>query len=163
MAIFLDKDRGLLIKYLAHKETINGPSYALFIDRLRLVILEKCCSKVKNRVLFFHENTLVHKSHVMQAVVYHADFIESNYPAYSPGIALLNYHMFSHSKKFLCGKSFGSNDEVIATVEGYFSDLDSEFVSSGVQSLLGLWQRMVAIEGEYLQYMRQLLSCCLTV
>ena len=53
MAIFFDKDRDLLTEYLAHKDTINCPSYALFIDWLRLVILEKCCTKVKNRVLLF--------------------------------------------------------------------------------------------------------------
>ena len=90
----------------------------------------------------------------MQAIVYRADFIESNYPAYSPGIALLDYHMFSHLKKFLCSKSFGSDDETIATIEDYFNDLDSEFLSSGVQSFLGLWQRVAAIEGGYLQYMQ---------
>jgi hypothetical protein len=150
----LDKDSSLLTEYLAHKETINDPSYAEFIDRLRPVILEKCHGKVKNRALLFHENALVYKSHVVQVIVYHTDFAESNHPAYSTDVALINYHMFSHLKKFVRGKSLSSDDEAIATIEGYFSDLDSEFVYSGVQSLLGPWQRMVAIEGEYLQYMR---------
>ncbi len=41
MVISFDKDSGLLTEYLTHKETINSPSYALFIDRLRAIILEK--------------------------------------------------------------------------------------------------------------------------
>jgi hypothetical protein len=132
VAIFLDKDSGLLTEYLAHKETINDPSYVLFIDRLRPVILEKYHGKVKSRVLLFHKDALVHKSHVVQAVVYHANFLESNHPAYSSDIALIDYHVFSHLKKFLHCKSFSTDDEAIATVESYFSDLHSEFVSSGV-------------------------------
>jgi hypothetical protein len=135
----LDKDSSLLPEYLAHKETINGPSYAEFIDRLRPAILEKCHDKVKNRALLFHETAVVHKSDVVEVIVYHTDFSESNHPAYSTDIALINYHMFSHLKKFLRGKSLSSDDEAIATVKGYFSDLDSEFVYSGVQSLLGPW------------------------
>ncbi len=118
---------------------INGPSYVLFIDRLRPVISEKCRGKVKNRVLLFHENALIYKFHVVQAVVYHVDFVESNHLAFSSDIALINCHMFSHLKKFLRHKRLSSGDEAIVTAEGYFSDLDSEFVPSGVQSLLGLW------------------------
>ncbi len=48
MAISFDKDSDLLTEYLIHKETINGPSYALFIDRLHAVILEKYSGKVKS-------------------------------------------------------------------------------------------------------------------
>jgi hypothetical protein len=33
MVIFFSKDSDLLTEYLAHKETINGSSYASFIDR----------------------------------------------------------------------------------------------------------------------------------
>jgi hypothetical protein len=64
-AIFLDKDSGLLTEYLIHEETINGPLYALLIDCLRPVILEKRCGNVKSRVLLFHENALVHKCHIL--------------------------------------------------------------------------------------------------
>lgn len=39
----------------------------------------------------------------------------------------------------------------IATVEGYLSDLDLEFCSTGIQSLHDRWQRVVAIQGQYIQ------------
>ncbi len=48
MAISFDKDSGLLTEYLTHEETINGPSYTLFIDRLHAIILEKYSGKVKS-------------------------------------------------------------------------------------------------------------------
>jgi hypothetical protein len=46
---------------------------------------------------------------------------------YSPNIAPTDYHMFLHLKRFLRGKSFGSDDEVITTVEDGLNNLDSEF------------------------------------
>jgi hypothetical protein len=68
-------------------------------------------------VLFSHENALVHKFHVVQAVVYHADPVEFIHPAYYGDATLIDYYVFSHLKKFLRGKSFSSDDETIATVE----------------------------------------------
>ena len=102
-------------------------------------------------VLLLHDNAPVHKSNVVQATIRQAGFAELNHPAYSPDIAPTDYHMFSHLKKFLRGKSFGSDDEVIATVETYLRDLDSGFFSTGIESLHDRWLHVVAIEGQYIQ------------
>jgi [histone H3]-lysine36 N-dimethyltransferase SETMAR len=100
---------------------------------------------------FLHDNAPVHKSNIVQAAIRQVGFVELNHPAYSPDIAPTDYHMFSHLKKFLRGKNFGSDDEAIATVEDNLSDLDSGFFSEGIQSLRDRWQRVVASEGQYIQ------------
>ena len=151
MTIFWDSDGVLLTDYLTQGNTINGQYYASLIERLRSVILEKRRGKVSKGVLLLHDNASVHKSKVAQAAIHQAGFAELNHPAYSPDIAPTDYHMFSHLKKFLRGKSFGSDDEVIATVEDYLSDLDSEFFSEGIESLRDRWLRVVAVDGEYIQ------------
>jgi hypothetical protein len=89
--------------------------------------LEKCRGKVTRGVLLLHDNAPIHKFNVVQAAIRQAGFAELNHPAYFPGIAPTDYHMFSHLKKFLRGKSFSSGDEAIATVEDYWSDFDSFF------------------------------------
>ena len=151
MTIFWDRDGVLLTDYLTQGNTINGLYYASLIERLRSAILEKRRGKVSRGVLLLHDNAPVHKSNVVQAAIRQAGFAELNHPAYSPDIAPTDYHMFSHLKKFLRGKSFDSDDEVIATVESYLSDLDSEFFSTGIESLHERWLRVVAIEGQYIQ------------
>ena len=151
MTIFWDRDGVLLTDYLTQGNTINGLYYASLIERLRSAILEKRRGKVSRGVLLLHDNAPVHKSNVVQAAIRQAGFAELNHPAYSPDIAPTDYHMFSHLKKFLRGKSFDSDDEVIATVESYLSDLDSEFFSTGIESLHDRWLRVVAIEGQYIQ------------
>jgi histone-lysine N-methyltransferase SETMAR len=151
MTIFWDRDGILLTDYLTQGNTINGQYYASLIEQLRCVILEKRRGKVSGGVLLLHDNAPVHKSNVVQAAIRKAGFAELNHPAYSPDIAPTDYHMFSHLKKFLRGKSFGTDDEVISTVEAYLSDLDSEFFCTGIESLRDRWLRVVASDGEYIQ------------
>jgi histone-lysine N-methyltransferase SETMAR len=67
----------------------------------------------------------------VQAAIRKVNLVELNCPAYSPDIAPGDYYLFKNLKTFLRGKNFDSDDEVITTVEGYLSNLDSEFFSMG--------------------------------
>ena len=138
MIIFWNKDGVLLTEYLPRGITINGPYYASIIDeRLRSVIVEKERGKVSGGVLLVHDNALplplpIHKCNIVQTAIGRAGFIELNHPAYCPDIAPTDYHLFSNLKKFLGGKNFSSDDEAIATVEDYLTDLNSEFFCKGI-------------------------------
>ena len=127
MIIFWNKDGVMLTEYLPRGTTINGPCYASIIERLRSVIMEKGCSKVIHGVLLLHDNAPIVKCNIFQAAIRQAGFIELNHSAYSPDIALTNYHPLSHLKKFFRLKNFSSDDEAVTTVEDYLTDLNSEF------------------------------------
>ncbi len=150
LVMFWDQDGVLLTDYLVGGQTINGIYHASLIERLHDVISEKRRGKINNGVLLLHDNALVHKSHIVQAAIRQTGLVELNHPAYSPDIAPSDYHMFFHMKKFLRGKSFSSNDEVIRTVEDYIRDLDSKFFSNGISALHDRWQRVVASDGYYI-------------
>lgn len=45
--------------------------------------------------------------------------LSSNSPDFAPS----GYYLFLKLKKFMAGKCFTSNDEVIATIDRYFTDL----------------------------------------
>ena len=141
----------MLTGYSTPGNTIHGLCYTSLIERLCSVILEKGQGEVSRVILLLHDNAPVHKSNVVQAAIRKAGFAELNHPAYSPDIAPTDYHMFAHLKKFLRGKSFSSDDDVIATVETYLRDLDSGFFYTGIESLRDRWLRVVAIDGEYIQ------------
>ena len=150
MIIFWDKDGVPLIEYLPRGTTINGPSDASIIERLRSVIVEKGRSKVSRGVLLLYDNAPIHRCKIVQAAIRQTGFIELNHPAYSPGIAPSDYHLFSNLKKFLRLKNFSSDDEAVTTVEDYFIDLNSELFCKGIQNLHDRWQRVVASEGQYI-------------
>ena len=44
------------------------------------------------------------------------------HPPYLPDLAFSDSHLFPNLKKFVTGKHFGLNEEVIAVVNGYFED-----------------------------------------
>ena len=127
MIIFWDKDGVLLTEYLPRGTTISGPCYALIIERLRSVTVEKGRCKVSHGVLLLHVSAPIDKCKIVQAAIRHAGFIELNHPVYSPDIALINYHPLSNLKKFIRLKNFSSDDEAVTTVDDYLTDLNSEF------------------------------------
>ena len=151
MIIFWDKDGVLLSEYLPRRTTINGPYYASIIERLRSVIVERGRGKVSHGVLLLDDNVPIHKCKIVQVAIRQVGFLELDHPAYSPDLALTNYHPFSNLKKFLRLKDFSSDDEAVSTVENYLTDLNSEFFCKGIQSLHDRWQRVVASEGQYIQ------------
>ena len=95
MIICWDKDGVLLTEYLPRGTTINGWCYASIIERLRSVIVEKGRGKVSREVLLPHDNVPIHKCKIVQAAIRQVGFIELDHLAYSPDIALTNYHPLS--------------------------------------------------------------------
>ena len=121
MIIFWDKDVVLLTEYLPRGTTIEGSCYALIIERLRSVIVEKGRGKVSHGVLLLHDIASIHKCNIVQAAIRQAGFIELNHSIYSLDIALTIYHLLSNLKKFLRLKNFSSDDEAVTTVADYLT------------------------------------------
>ena len=141
----------MLTEYLPHGTTINGLCYASIVERLHCVILEKARGKVSRGVLLLHDNAPIHKCNIVQAAIRQVSFIELKHPAYSPDIALTNFHPLSNLKKFVRLKNFNSDDEVVTTVEDYLTDLNSECFCKGIQNLHDRWQRVIASEDQHIQ------------
>ena len=96
--------------------TINGPSDASIIERLRSVIVEKGRGKVLREVVLLYDNAPIDKCNIVQAAIRQVDFIELNHGAYSLYIASPDSHLFSNLNKFLRSKNFSSDDEAVTTV-----------------------------------------------
>jgi histone-lysine N-methyltransferase SETMAR len=63
----------------------------------------------------------------------HYEFLE--HPLYSPDVAPSDFCLFPKLKLFLAGQRFSSNQEVTATVEGYFADLTKNQHRNGILAL----------------------------
>ena len=101
MMIFWNKDGVLLTEYLPCGTSINGPSDASIIQRLRSVIVEKRRDKVSRGVLLLHDNAPIDKCNIVEAAIRQAEFIGSNHCVYSPDSAPTNYQPLSNLNKFL--------------------------------------------------------------
>ena len=49
------------------------------------------------------------------------------HPLYSPDLSHRDYYMFQNLKKWLSGKKFASNSEVIQAVTRYLEDFDKSY------------------------------------
>ena len=124
MVIFWDKYGILLRKYPPGGTTISSFYYASIIQRLCCAILDKRRSKVNDGVLLLDDNVPVHKCNIVLAALRKAGFIDLNYPTYSPDTASSDYYLFSNFNKFLRGKNFSRDDEIIGAVEDYLNNVD---------------------------------------
>ncbi|XP_033231999.1 uncharacterized protein LOC117182982 [Belonocnema kinseyi] len=72
-------------------------------------------------------------------------------PPYSPDLAPSDYYLFLHLKRWLTGKCFHSNEELIAEPEAYFGDLPIEYFSDDIKKLENRWTRCIDVKGEYVE------------
>ena len=86
-------------------------------------------------------------------VIYMAKFHKLRYellphPPYSPDIAPSDYFLFPNLKKWLGGKRFYSNDEIISQTNTYFEDLEKSFSLEGIQKLEKRCTKCIELKGD---------------
>ena len=70
---------------------------------------------------------------------------------YSPDLAPSDYFLFQKLKKWLGGKRFYSNDEIISQTNTYFEDLEKSYFLEGMQKLEKLWTKCIELRGDYIE------------
>jgi len=72
-------------------------------------------------------------------------------PPYSPDLAPSDYHLFPNLKKWLGGKKFKSNGEVIDAVNEYFEGLDESDYKNGITALEHCYEKCIDLDGDYVK------------
>jgi hypothetical protein len=78
-------------------------------------------------------------------------FILVAHPPYSPDLAPSDYFLLPNLKRWLQGKRFRSNEEVIAETEAYFEGLDVSHYKKGIEMLENRYTKCIALEGNYVE------------
>lgn len=73
------------------------------------------------------------------------------HPAYSPDLAPCDYFLFPNLKKWLGGKRFRSNEEVIAETNDYFESLEGNYYLEGINKLERRWTKCIELNGDYVE------------
>jgi histone-lysine N-methyltransferase SETMAR len=79
----------------------------------------------------------------------HYELLE--HPPYSPDLAPSDFCFYPKLKLILAGQRFSSNQEVIAAVKGYFSDLTNNHYRDGITALERSWNKCISLEGDYVE------------
>jgi histone-lysine N-methyltransferase SETMAR len=112
--VFWDSQGIILINYLEKGRTITGASYSSLLDHMKTELQEKRPQLAHKKILFHHDNAPAHTYRAVAAKLMELGFQLVPHPPYSPDLAPSDYYLFPNTKKWLAGRRFYSNEEVIA-------------------------------------------------
>ena len=90
--------------------------------------------KLKRGVLLLHNNAPVDRANITPTAIQYTGFTEVNHPAYSPGVAPSDYHLFPNVKNFLGGRNFETDNEAMLFVNHCLRFLILILFSRGTES-----------------------------
>jgi len=103
-------------------------------------------------VFFHHDNAaLAHSSAIAMAKLVELRYELLSHPLYSPDLASCDFYLFSNMKKWLGGKCFASNEEVITETEAYFKKFDQSYFLNGIKMLEYRWAKCIELKGDYVE------------
>lgn len=149
--VFWDQQGIIFIDYLQHGKTITGPYYASLLDRLNDEIKKKRPHLQKKKVLFHRDNAPAHKSLIAMGKINELRYEMLPHPPYSPDLAPCDFVLFPDLKKWLGGKKFSDNSEVIDAVNGYFEGLSGDYYKNSLLKLEHRWEKCIALNGDYVE------------
>ena len=104
LTVFWDSKRPILEDYLEKGCTINSARYSdLLANNLKPAIRTKRRGLLSKKVLLLHDNEHSHKDGQTVETINHLCFEVLEHPAYSPDLALSDYHLFGPLKDVLRG------------------------------------------------------------
>lgn len=148
-SVFWDAKGILLVDYLQTGKTINSEYYCNLLDQLDVKIREKRPGLQRKKIIFHQDNAPAHTAQKTIAKISELRYELLQHPPYSPDLAPSDFWLFPHLKKFLRGKRFSSNEEVVAAVDGYFEGLPDSHYRDGIHKLEDRWNKCIELQGEY--------------
>ena len=142
----------LYCELLKPGETVTEKYYGLQLNHLAGKIQEKrpYTGRRHRPVILQHNNTKPHKSSVVYQTINELRWEVLPHPAYSPDIAPGDYHLFRSLQNSLVEQQFQNEVEVRKTVDNSISSTDHAFFRCGIHQLPERWQRVVEVNGAYI-------------
>lgn len=152
--VFWDAHGILLIDYTENGKPLTGEYYASLLQRLETEIKQKRPHMANKKILFHHDrnnNETVHTAPVALAKLNQLEFELIHHPPNSPDLAPCDFFLFPNLKKWLSGKKFLSNAEVIDAVDAYFNNIEQSYFTDGMTSLEKRWTQCIELKGDYVE------------
>lgn len=149
--VFWDAQGIIFIDYLQKGKTITGAYYASLLDKLSKEIEEKRPHLKKKKILFHQDNAPVHTCKVSAAKMAELKFEILPHPPYSPDLAPSDFFLFPNLKKWLGGRRFTSNEDVIEQTNAYFDAFSKLYFLEGLKNLEKRLEKCIELKGDYVE------------
>lgn len=149
--VFWDRKGVLLVEFLPRGDTINSETYCDTLSKLRRAIQNKRRGMLTTGVILLHDNARPHVANRTQDLIRKFGWEQFEHPPYSPDLAPSDFHMFLQLKKHLGGVRHDDDNEVKTAVLDFLSSQAAEFYDSGIQKLVGRYDKCLNIGGNYVE------------
>jgi histone-lysine N-methyltransferase SETMAR len=96
-------------------------------------------------MMLLHDNVRPHAAAETQAMLQKFGWQVFEHPAYSPDLALSDFHLFPKSKEFLGGRCFKSDEDVKDAVMEWLNGLAAEVYDEGIQKLVTRYDKCLNV------------------
>jgi histone-lysine N-methyltransferase SETMAR len=146
-SVFWDAEGNLFIDYLEKGKTITGEYHSNLLTRLN----ERPGLQKKKKISFHQDNAAAHKSVLAMGKLRDLHYEMLQHPSYSTDLAPSDFSLFLKLKLFLPGQRFSLNQEAIAAVEWYFTDLTKNHYRDEIMALEHRWDKCISLKGDYVE------------
>ncbi|XP_018406974.1 PREDICTED: histone-lysine N-methyltransferase SETMAR-like [Cyphomyrmex costatus] len=150
-SVFWDTHGIIFIDYLQKGKIVTEEYYAALLDKLNDEIKKKRPHMAKKNVLLLLEASSPHMSLKARIKLDQLRFEMITYPSDCPDLNPSDYYLFPNLYRWLQGKRFRSDEEVIAEIEAYFEGLDVSYYRKGIEMLENRFTKCLALEGGYVE------------
>ena len=148
--VWFDARGVLLIDYLPQGQTINADYIIDQLYRLRTAVLKK--RRIMRQTPFIlWDNARPHAAARTRAKLEELGFRQLPQPAYSPDLAIADFHVFGPMKKPMRGTIFKARQEVIDATNKALRQFDGQFWEDGFNKLIQRYKKCVELSGEYVE------------
>ena len=98
------------------------------------------------KIIFHQVNAPAHKAVKTMTKLTELKYELLPLPPCSPDLAPWDYYSFPNLKRWLAGKRFYSNEEVIVETNAYFEELSADYYKRGNKLLETRWNKCIELE-----------------
>lgn len=147
MSVFWDSNGIIWWELLHTNEHINASIYCSQLEKLTRAVQEKRPNLRKKMIL--HDNARPHIAKETKRTLNELDWEVLPHPAYSPDLAPSDYHLFRKMANVFKEKSFDDYDHLKSEISDFFTSLQPEFLTKGIDELPKRWNFVVDNDGKY--------------
>lgn len=144
-SVLWDAKGTLLVNYLKTGKTISQDYYCNLFDQLHMKIHEKMPNLKKKKVILHQDNASTPPAHKTVPKITEIKY-ELQHSLYLADLAPSDFWLVPHLKKFLRGYRFSANNEVIAEINGNFTDLRENHYRDRISKLENHWNKFVKVK-----------------
>ena len=149
LTVFWNMEGLITLGFKSQGTTVNSANYCELLDKVKEDIRNKRRDLQSKGAIFHQDNARPHTANRTLEKIDTLSWELLTHPAYSPDLALSDFHLLGLLKNNMRGKHFTTDDDVIGAVSKWLRRQPRDFYAKGINDFITRWQECIEKEGNY--------------